>query len=46
MKVKGLGTWSIFMTLTLSVGLSNHVIVLPTVLEVSERDWSGIFLLD
>ncbi|REE80226.1 spore germination protein (amino acid permease) [Paenibacillus taihuensis] len=40
MKVKSLelGFWPVFMMLTLSVGLSAHVLVLPTVLEVSGRD--------
>ncbi|WP_164545683.1 GerAB/ArcD/ProY family transporter [Paenibacillus albus] len=33
-----LGFWPIFMMLTLSVGLSSHVLVLPSVLEVSGRD--------
>ncbi|SEM64686.1 GerAB/ArcD/ProY family transporter [Paenibacillus sp. OV219] len=33
-----LGFWPVFMMLTLSVGLSSHVLVLPTVLEVSGRD--------
>lgn len=40
MKVKSLelGFWPVFMMLTLSVGLSSHVLVLPSVLEVSGRD--------
>ncbi|SDX38800.1 GerAB/ArcD/ProY family transporter [Paenibacillus sp. CF384] len=38
MKEKSLGFWPVFMMLTLSVGLSSHVVLLPTVLEVSSRD--------
>ncbi|MBM7563849.1 GerAB/ArcD/ProY family transporter [Paenibacillus sacheonensis] len=38
MKEGTLGHWPMFMMLTLSVGLSSHVIVLPAVLDVSMRD--------
>ncbi|SFS57935.1 GerAB/ArcD/ProY family transporter [Paenibacillus sp. BC26] len=38
MKEKSLGFWPVFMMLTLSVGLSSHVILLPTVLEYCGRD--------
>ena len=38
MKERSLSHWPIFMMLTLSVGLSSHVIVLPAVLDVSMRD--------
>lgn len=38
MNERTLGHWPIFMMLTLSVGLSSHVIVLPSVLDVSRRD--------
>ncbi|WP_308634837.1 GerAB/ArcD/ProY family transporter [Paenibacillus silvisoli] len=35
---KKISFWPVFMMLTLSVGLSSHVLVLPTVLDVSGRD--------
>ncbi|RAP77804.1 GerAB/ArcD/ProY family transporter [Paenibacillus montanisoli] len=38
MNEKSLSFWPVFMMLTLSFGLSSHVLVLPTVLDVSGRD--------
>ncbi|QHW34098.1 GerAB/ArcD/ProY family transporter [Paenibacillus rhizovicinus] len=38
MKERALSQWPIFMMMTLSVGLSSHVVVLPTVMDVSMRD--------
>ncbi|BBH19088.1 hypothetical protein Back11_04330 [Paenibacillus baekrokdamisoli] len=38
MDLKKIGMWPIFMMLALSVGLSSHVITLPTILAVSRRD--------
>lgn len=38
MKERSLGHWPVFMMMSLSVGLSSHVIVLPAVLDVSRRD--------
>ncbi|MCQ6560792.1 GerAB/ArcD/ProY family transporter [Paenibacillus mendelii] len=38
MNFKSFGLWPVAMMLALSVGLSNHVIVLPTILQTSGRD--------